>query len=68
MAPRPRLTSLSKWVGEPDYVLPVDDKVEKENGANGENHGQPDLNEGKHFAAPYVNLLRFKSSCFNEIF
>ena len=40
------------------FVSPVDDKVEEKHDANGENHGQPDLSKGEHFAAPFVNLLQ----------
>ena len=39
------------------FVSPVDDKIEEKHDANGENHGQPDLSKGEHFAAPFVNLL-----------
>ena len=40
------------------FVSPVDDKVEEKHDANWENHGQPDLSKGEHFAAPFVNLLQ----------
>ena len=40
------------------FVSPVDDKVEEKHDANRENHSQPDLSKGEHFAAPFVNLLQ----------